>query len=268
MLDVWMLQRLSCEAASFQLSKPVGTARLPPESSDHIEPLPFIKTMKKITLNFFKKPHLTGVIAAAAACLISGCSDPSDKVHKTAGGEPQKAAESSAAGKEFVIRAESTIGFTGSKVTGNHDGGFKKFAGKISVAGGKITGSPEIKIDMNSTWSDNERLTGHLKSPDFFDTAKFPTATFTVTSIEPEGGKQKVIGNLDLHGVTKSISFPADIQVTDEAVTVKAEFAINRKDFNINYPGRPNDLIRDNVVLKLDLKATPGEARPEDQLGN
>jgi polyisoprenoid-binding protein YceI len=89
-----------------------------------------------------------------------------------------------------------------------------------------------------------------------------------VTSVEPAGAKQTVTGNLELHGVTKSITFPADIQITDDAVAVKAEFAINRKDFNINYPGKPNDLIRDNVVLKLDLKATAGEARPEDQLPN
>jgi polyisoprenoid-binding protein YceI len=215
-----------------------------------------------------KNPCLATLVAAVTACFISGCSDPSDHVHKSPGAEPQETAGASSAGKEYVIRAESTIGFVGSKVTGSHDGGFKKFAGKFNVAGGKIVGAPEIKIAMDSTWSDNEKLTGHLKSPDFFDTAKFPTSTFTVTTIEPEGDKQKVTGNLDLHGVTKSISFPADIQITDEAVTVKAEFAINRKDFNINYPGRPNDLIRDNVVLKLDLKATPGEARPEDQLGN
>ena len=64
----------------------------------------------------------------------------------------------------------------------------------------------------------------------------------------------------------KSITFPADISVSDSAVTVKAEFAINRRDFNINYPGMPNDLIRDNVVIKLDINATPGPARPEDQL--
>lgn len=224
--------------------------------------------MKRTTLPFARNAYLTGLLAAVAAGFISGCSDPSDKVHKSAGAEPQKAAESASSGREYVIRAESTIGFTGSKVTGKHDGGFKKFAGKINVAGGKIAGSPEIKISMDSTWSDNDRLTGHLKSPDFFDAAKFPTSTFTVTSIETEGAQQKVTGNLDLHGVAKSISFPADIQITDDAVTVKAEFAINRKDFNINYPGRPNDLIRDNVVLKLDLTATPGEARPEDQLGN
>jgi len=73
-------------------------------------------------------------------------------------------------------------------------------------------------------------------------------------------------GNLDLHGVKKSVSFPAEIQASPKALSVKAEFAINRRDFNINYPGMPNDLIRDQVVLKLDIKATPGPARPEDQI--
>ena len=121
---------------------------------------------------------------------------------------------------------------------------------------------------MQSTWADDDRLTGHLKSPDFFDVQQFPVATFTATTIEQSGAPQKVTGNLDLHGVKKSVSFPANIRVANDAVTVKAEFAINRRDFNINYPGMPNDLIRDNVVLKLDIKATPGPARPEDQLTN
>jgi len=89
-----------------------------------------------------------------------------------------------------------------------------------------------------------------------------------VTGIEVSGAQKTVTGNLDLHGVTKIITFPAEIHIADVAVTVKAEFAINRKDFNINYPGKPNDLIRDNVVIKLDLKATPGAARAEDQLVN
>jgi polyisoprenoid-binding protein YceI len=208
-------------------------------------------------------------MAVFAVLITAGCSDPANQVPKTQASDAKEAAPQKAeAGKakEYVIRAESTIGFVGSKVTGKHDGGFKKFSGKISAADGKIVGTPEVKIDMNSTWSDNDRLTGHLKSPDFFDAQKFPTTTFVVTSIEPAADQHKVTGNLTLHGVTKSISFPAKIQITDEAVSIDAEFAINRKDFNINYPGKPNDLIRDNVVLKLAIKATPGEPRPEDQL--
>ena len=224
------------------------------------------------TMNFIipilsQRQPLAGLFAIAATCLITGCSDPADKVTKSATTEPKEAAKPGAAGKDYVIRAESTIGFVGSKVTGSHNGGFKKFAGKVSAAGGAVTAA-EVKIAMASSWADNPRLTGHLQSPDFFDAAKYPTATFTVTSIQPSGAQKTVTGNLDLHGVTKSITFPADVQVGGDAVTVKAEFAINRKDFNINYPGKPNDLIRDNVVLKLDLKATSGEPRPEDQLGN
>jgi polyisoprenoid-binding protein YceI len=215
------------------------------------------------------KPFSIALVAASVT-LITGCSDPADKVTKTTGAEPKNVPASPAAAvstaKEYVVRSESTIGFVGSKVTGSHNGGFKKFSGKVSAADGKIAGMPEVKIDMNSIWADNERLTGHLKSPDFFDVQKFPVSTFTVTSIEATGDQQKITGNLDLHGVTKSISFPAQIQVSDEAVQLNADFAINRKDFNINYPGKPNDLIRDNVVLKLAIKATPGPARPEDQI--
>ncbi|HKS36780.1 MAG TPA: YceI family protein [Verrucomicrobiae bacterium] len=216
------------------------------------------------------KPSIIHSLAASAVLLaVAGCSDPADKVHKSGTSDPQKTASSaSQSGKEYVIRAESTIGFVGSKVTGSHNGGFKNFAGTIRAANGRIVGTPEIKIGMQSTWSDNNRLTSHLTSADFFGVDQFPVSTFTVTSVEPSGAQQKVTGNLNLHGVSKSISFPANIRIADDAVTVKAEFAINRRDFNINYPGKPNDLIRDHVVIKLDLKATPGAARPEDQMVN
>ncbi|MBE0539772.1 MAG: YceI family protein [Verrucomicrobia bacterium] len=218
-----------------------------------------------------KSFNLTSATALCAVFILTGCSDPADKVHKSSTADPKSADAGSAstvASREYVIRAESTIGFVGSKVTGSHDGGFKKFAGTLNVADGKIVGTPEVKIAMNSTWSDNEKLTAHLNSPDFFDAAKFPITTFSVTSIAPTDGKHQVTGNLNLHGVSKSISFPAEIQITDEKVSLNAEFAINRKDFDINYPGRPNDLIRDNVVLKLGIQATPGAPRPEDQLTN
>lgn len=193
--------------------------------------------------------------------LIAGCSDPADKVHKSSAGAPQATDASSSspgsAGRQLTIQGGTAVGFVGSKVTGSHNGGFSNVTGTITVADGKIVGTPEIKIDMSSTWADNPRLTGHLKSPDFFDAAKFPTSTFAITGIVPAGTNSNVTGNLTLHGVTKSISFPAAIQVADAGVTVKAQFAINRKDFGVNFPGKPDDLIRDNVVIKLDVQARP-----------
>lgn len=215
------------------------------------------------------KTHATILSVALIVCLLTACSDPSKGVHKSEASDPKQAAAAAAAvEKEYVIRAESRIGFVGSKVTGSHTGGFSNFTGTIKVANGKIVGSPAIKIGMGSTWADNPRVANHLKNQDFFDVPKFPTSTFTVTSIEPTNTQQLVTGNLELHGVTKSISFPADIQISEDDVTVKADFAINRRDFGINYRGMANDLVRDNVVIKLDIKATPGAASPEDQLVN
>jgi polyisoprenoid-binding protein YceI len=205
----------------------------------------------------------------AAACFLTSCSDPADKVQKADASDAKKSdATPAKSAKDYSIRAASKINFVASKVTRSHNGGFTNFAGKIMVADGKITGSPEIKISTKSVWADDPRLTGHLKSKDFFDVTTYPVSTFTVTTIDADGAQPKVTGNLDLHGVTKSISFPAEIKVTDGLVAVKAEFAINRRDFNINYPGMPNDLIRDSVVIKLDIQATPGPPQPEDQLVN
>ncbi|MBX3745190.1 MAG: YceI family protein [Verrucomicrobiae bacterium] len=221
-----------------------------------------------------QKPSPTATIALLrlSPCLLAllwaGCSDPSENVHRSTASAPTDVSQTAAtaASVDYVVRSGSTISFVGSKVTGSHDGGFNKFEGTVPVADGKITGTPVIRIDMDSTWSDNNRLTGHLKNADFFDVPTYPFSTFTVTSVSPQADKHLVTGNLDLHGVTKSVSFPADVRITPEELTLKAEFALNRKDFNINYTGRADDLIRDNVVIRLDLKASPGPARPEDRI--
>ena len=121
-------------------------------------------------------------------------------------------------------------------------------------------------IDTTSIYADNERLTGHLKSADFFNAAQMPTATFETTAITPQAANSLVTGNLTLHGVTKQISFPAKIQVSDDAVEVGADFFINRFDFDIKYAGKADDLIRKEVVLKLKVKATPAEAGPKSKV--
>jgi polyisoprenoid-binding protein YceI len=153
----------------------------------------------------------------------------------------------------------SKLEWVGAKVTGKHDGGFKTFSGTIRVPDGKVeNGSVTIDIDTTSIFSDQEKLTGHLKSADFFDVEKFPKARFTSTAVKPggEGGAtHTVTGNLDLHGVTKSISFPAKIRQGDGEIVVESEFGINRKDFAILYAGKADDLIKDDVLIKLNLRA-------------
>lgn len=197
--------------------------------------------------------------------LVAGCSNPADNVPAAqVSGETNapSAIAAPANAKSYVVTPRnSKIEFIGSKVTGSHNGGFTNFVGELKAADGKLLESGNrVVIATDSIWSDNGRLTGHLKSPDFFDVAKFPTAVFETTAISGEGTNSTVTGNLTLHGITKQISFPAAISVTPENLSVNAEFAINRFDFNMQYPGKADDLIRKEVVLKLTVNATPGKA--------
>jgi hypothetical protein len=65
-----------------------------------------------------------------------------------------------------------------------------------------------------------------------------------------------LIINLQLRGVTKSITFPATIVVSPTVISVESTFSINRKEFGINYAGAADNLIRDEVVLTLNIRAT------------
>lgn len=151
----------------------------------------------------------------------------------------------------------STVAWTGAKVTAKHEGAFTQFGGIIEVVDGDITkGRVRAEVEMSSVTTDAEKLIKHLKSPDFFDVDQFKQAKFTSTSIAAgEGGAFKVTGDFTLHGVTRSLTFPAKITVSADEVAAAAEFAINRKDFGIVYPGAPDNLIADEVAIRLDLHA-------------
>jgi polyisoprenoid-binding protein YceI len=199
--------------------------------------------------------------------LLLGCSNPAKDV-PAAGVEPvsnsasNAPAATEAAGTYFVFGPKtSAIAFIGSKVTRSHNGGFRNFAGELKVVNGQVaaTGN-KVVIDASSLFADDARLTGHLKGPDFFGVAQYPTATFVSTAIAQKGTNWTLTGDLTLHGVTKSISFPAKIEVNDEGVHVTSVFKINRNDFGIAYPGMANDLIRQDVVLSFNVKSSPGRA--------
>ncbi|MBM4358562.1 MAG: YceI family protein [Deltaproteobacteria bacterium] len=153
----------------------------------------------------------------------------------------------------------SKVEYVGAKITGKHAGGFGSFKGTVSL----VDGNPEksqvtVEIETASLTSDSDMLTGHLKGADFFDVAKFPKATFTSTAIKAGGSggaTHTITGNLELHGVSKSVSFPATVRVGADSADVDAEFAINRKDFGIVYAGKPDDLIKDDVAIKLTVRA-------------
>lgn len=215
------------------------------------------------------------LVGAAAAVFATACEDPAANKPKATTSEPSTAAVPAgntsanssntvlpaAKGEGLAINPEnSKIGFTGSKVTGKHDGGFNKFTGMIDLVNNKAEeSSVSVDIDMTSVFTDAEGLTEHLQTDDFFSVAKFPKAKFASTKIVPDAAKGgnnfTVTGDLEMRGVKKAVTFPAMIAVGDSDVAVNAEFAINRKDFGIAYDGQKDNLINDNVVIKLDLKS-------------
>ena len=198
-------------------------------------------------------------LALVLPLLMAACSNPASDKPKAVTNEAAPVAAAPAAAEKYVITPEnSKIEFVGSKVTGHHNGSFGKFTGTIDHAGQPEKSRVSITIDTASVTVDDPKLTEHLKTADFFDVAKYPQATFQSTEIKPGGEKgatHTITGNLTLHGVTKSITFPATIAVTPGAITVESTFSINRKDFRINYAGAADNVIRDDVVLTLHVRA-------------
>ena len=213
----------------------------------------------------------TMMLLTAAACQKSEITDkPAAEVSDTSAAaaatdttatQPATGATTSAK----VIRDKSKIEWVGAKVTRDHDGSFRTFDGTIEYAG-TTPQKVSFDIDLDSIQSDDEKLTGHLKSPDFFDVAKFPKATFTSTSLTPAGpdapaGTTHTLrGTLDLHGVQKEVSIPVKAEQNAEGVRTTSEFTINRQDWGISYRGMADDLIKDEVLIKLDLMFPPPPA--------
>ena len=193
--------------------------------------------------------------------LVTGCGNPATNKSQAVTGEAQQAPSAPPAlAQTYVITPEnSKIEFVGSKVTGSHNGSFQKFSGEVHYTGDVTTSHVTITMETDSLTTDTPDLTKHLKTADFFDVAKYPQAKFESTAIKTGGDKgasHTITGNLTLHGATKSVTFPATIAVAADAITVDSTFAINRKDFGINYAGAADNLIRDDVVMTLKIKAT------------
>jgi polyisoprenoid-binding protein YceI len=199
-------------------------------------------------------------ICLALAALACNTDPAKDKSKATVAEPVQVAPATPATGavEHAFSSSDSKLDIVGAKVTKKHDGSFGNFNGTIKLVDGQPEkSSVNAEIDMASVSMDAAKLTDHLKSPDFFDVQKFPKARFTSTQVKPGGEKgatHTITGNLELHGVTKSITFPANVRVKGDAVDVDAEFAINRKDFGIVYPGAPDDLIKDDVLIKLQIR--------------
>lgn len=170
---------------------------------------------------------------------------------------------------EYKVDAkQSKVVWLGKKVTGEHTGGINIADGKLISDGKTFTGG-SFTIDMNSvTCTDvadaayNEKFVGHLKSDDFFSTAKFPKSTFVITKITSTGKDQyNVKGNLTIKGITKELEFPATIQTVGNQIKAKAKIVVNRTLYDIKYGSGSffdnlgDKAINDDFELNVDLVA-------------
>jgi polyisoprenoid-binding protein YceI len=230
--------------------------------------------MKKI-LNLF--------VVLVTMNVMWGCKGAPDSVDATTSAAKEETQNEG--GEAYKVDAEaSKIEWIGTKVSGYHSGTVKIKSGELMVSNSTVSGGNFV-LDMGSIVATgpakvkpemNTKLTGHLNSPDFFDTQKFPEATFVITSVKPFSGTVKdaddlkadelnaykvadpshtVSGNLTVKGITKNIEFPARITMGDNSVEARAKFNIDRKQWGIVYPGQPDDLVRDEIYLGILLKA-------------
>jgi polyisoprenoid-binding protein YceI len=132
----------------------------------------------------------------------------------------------------------SKIEFVGKKPDDSHAGGFKKFNAKaVADFETPANGSLAIDIDATSLWSDDEKLTNHLKNPDFFDVRKYPKITFKATQILPsdDDGKVMMKGDLTMLGKTAEINVPCTASVGDKQIEIDATFVIDRTRWGMTY---------------------------------
>ena len=171
----------------------------------------------------------------------------------------------------------SEVKWTGKKVLveSAHTGNIKVKSGEIELKDNNIA-KANFELDMNSisntdlaaSPSDKGKLEGHLKSADFFDVAKYPTATFKVTSAKvlptPKAGEatHEVTGDLTLKGKTAPITFPATVSMVDGKAQATANLKIDRTKWDVKYgsdkffKGLGDKVIANDIDLSVKIVAT------------
>lgn len=196
---------------------------------------------------------------------------------KTPQSDENLAQAASLSGKVYTAVPEaSEISWEGKKPTGTHKGTIGIKEGSLAVNEGKLTGGSFV-IDMKSIvvndleGEEKANLEAHLmgtveeKALDFFNTNKFPTSKFEITSVTDSAdpnANSLVTGNLTMLDITKEVKIPAQINVTDTSLLVSTmPFSINRTDWGINYKSKNifkelgDKFIDDNITIAIKVSA-------------
>jgi len=224
--------------------------------------------MNKTILSFF-------AIASLLFLVACGGTGP-DTVEAKPEAETAQAASTSST--YAIDAASSTMNWSGGKKIGQstHTGTIGISNGSLQVENGSISAG-SFTVDMTSLAVTDQtpdeykvKLVGHLKSDEFFNVEQFPNASFTLTKVGPSTDSTAthiISGNLTIRDVTKEITIPANVNITEDQVTAKSNFAINRADFNVKYGSATHivdiaqdDIIKDEIEFSLAVTANKAVA--------
>jgi polyisoprenoid-binding protein YceI len=150
-------------------------------------------------------------------------------------------------------------------------GSFGKTEGTVTFDGKDVSSvKADVTIDATTITTNNEKRDTHLKSPDFFDVAKFPTITFKSKSVTAAGpGKFKLVGDLTMRGVTKEVTL--DVEGPSQPLVAQgrtrigatATTKVNRQDYGVSW-SRALDgggvVVSDEVAITLELELVKAQA--------
>lgn len=187
--------------------------------------------------------------------------------------DAQETSTASETATEYVVNTSvSATNWKGGKIFDDtskkeegHYGSVKLKSGSVTVKDGVLESGSFIADQTTFESADLTEETGkskldtHLKSADFLDVEKFPEAKFEITKVtklDTGDYNTEISGNLDFRGTPKNVTFKANVKEEGDKLTIKSEeFKINRQDFGITFKGAPGSIIKDDVLLQLDVTA-------------
>lgn len=137
--------------------------------------------------------------------------------------------------QQKLVPAQSQIGFVSRQMGVPVDGTFRKFDAQVAFDPKQpATAKIGFTIDLGSAAIGTAETEAELLKPDWFDTQKFPQATFTSTAVKPAGaGKFEVAGTLSIKGSSQPVVVPVTLAQAGATTTATGAFMLKRLDFKI-----------------------------------
>lgn len=160
--------------------------------------------------------------------------------------------------QRFRIQPEaSEVTFRATSRFMNANGRFSRLSGDVLVDPGDLTGAKiTLSVEAASIDTGIGLRDNHLRSSDFFDVQRFPVISFESLRVESAGRRATVVGRLTIHGVTREVAVPVDVQITSAALVAAGEFIVNRGEYGMNYQSFLNP-IGNEVRVAFTFRARP-----------